>query len=146
MPRERPVPARNSQPDLADVKGQAQAKRALEIASEDDSRLAVLHVIDDILMPGEFYDIAVDLDLEKKQHEVARSRMDKLCKDIDSNKLACEIINGNPGATITNYADEHDVDLIVIGSHGRRGVERMLGSVANRVTQHAVCDLLMVRL
>ena len=47
---------------------------------------------------------------------------------------------------IVEYARRKGVDLIVIGSHGKRGVERMLGSVVNRVMQHALCDLLMVRL
>ena len=59
------------------------ARRAMEMAQQSDAQLTLLHVVDDILMPGEFYDIAVDLELEKKQHEVAHSRMDKLRASID---------------------------------------------------------------
>ncbi|MEJ2308035.1 MAG: universal stress protein [Gammaproteobacteria bacterium] len=121
-------------------------RRAMEAAQQGDARVTLLHVVDDILMPGEFYDIAVDLELEKKQHEVAHSRMEKLSGSIEYPMLASDVLSGNPGATILSYADKHDIDLIVIGSHGKRGVERILGSVVNRVMQHTVCDLLMVRL
>jgi nucleotide-binding universal stress UspA family protein len=72
--------------------------------------------------------------------------MKKLGDSFDYDRLATEVLSGNPAATIINYADEHDIDLVVIGSHGRRGVERLLGSVVNRVMQHVVSDVLMVRL
>lgn len=121
-------------------------RRALEAAGKRHANVTLLHVVDDILMPGEFYDIALDLELEKKQHEVAHSRMEKLQESFDYDRLATEVLSGNPGATIINYADEHDIDLVVIGSHGRRGIERLLGSVVNRVMQHAISDILMVRL
>ncbi|MGE5112215.1 MAG: universal stress protein [Acidobacteriaceae bacterium] len=43
-------------------------------------------------------------------------------------------------------ANEWPADLIVIGSHGRGGVERLLlGSVAESVTRHAACPVLVVR-
>lgn len=121
-------------------------KRAVEMANNNDARLTLLHVVDDILMPGEFYDVAADIEVEKKQHEVANARMAKLLSGSDYPMLESDVISGNPGSSILNYADEHNMDLIVIGSHGKRGVERMLGSVAHRVMQHAVCDLLTVRL
>jgi nucleotide-binding universal stress UspA family protein len=44
------------------------------------------------------------------------------------------------------YADEHDVDLIALGTHGRRGVMRFLmGSVAEEVVRRASCDVLTIR-
>lgn len=50
-----------------------------------------------------------------------------------------------PEAILT-YAEEQDVDLIVMGTHGRRGLRRfMLGSVAEEVVRHAPCDVLTVR-
>ncbi|ELZ32025.1 UspA domain-containing protein [Halogeometricum pallidum JCM 14848] len=45
---------------------------------------------------------------------------------------------GNPARTILEYADNHDVDQIVMGSHGRSGIDRaLLGSVAETVTRRA---------
>lgn len=50
------------------------------------------------------------------------------------------------GPAILNYADEQDIDVIVMGTHGRRGVRRMLlGSVAEEVVRRADCPVLTVR-
>jgi hypothetical protein len=51
-----------------------------------------------------------------------------------------------PGRLITDLAASVDADLIVVGTHGRRGLERMLlGSVAQDVVKRATCDVLIVR-
>ena len=53
---------------------------------------------------------------------------------------------GKPSAEIVKAAAEWPADLIVIGSHGRRGIERaLLGSVAEAVLRHAPCPVLVVR-
>jgi len=51
-----------------------------------------------------------------------------------------------PAKAICDYAEEHGVDLIVLGSHGRGGMERwLIGSVAERVVRHASCNVYVVR-
>ena len=51
-----------------------------------------------------------------------------------------------PAEALTGYADEHDIDLVVMGTHGRRGVDRMLfGSVTEEVVRTAPCPVLTVR-
>jgi len=53
---------------------------------------------------------------------------------------------GKPSAEIVKAATEWPADLIVMGSHGRRGIERaLLGSVAEAVLRHAPCPVLVVR-
>ena len=52
---------------------------------------------------------------------------------------------GNPAYEIKGFASAKGADLIVIGSHGRHGVGRMLGSTANGVLHDAPCDVLAVR-
>lgn len=53
---------------------------------------------------------------------------------------------GSPYRVIIEYADEQDVDLIVMGTHGRRGIDRyLLGSVAEKVVRTANCPVLTVR-
>jgi nucleotide-binding universal stress UspA family protein len=53
---------------------------------------------------------------------------------------------GQPFVEIIRYAREHEVDLIVIGSHGRSGLSHVLmGSVAERVVRKAGCPVLTVR-
>ena len=53
---------------------------------------------------------------------------------------------GNPVHDIVRMAEEQQIDLIIIGSHGRHGIRRLLGSTANGVLHHATCDVLAVRL
>lgn len=56
------------------------------------------------------------------------------------------ILAGGPATEIVNAAKEWPADLIVIGSHGRGGVQRaLLGSVAEGVMRHAPCPVLVVR-
>jgi universal stress protein A len=57
-----------------------------------------------------------------------------------------EVVGGNPGHAIVDYAKEHGGDLIVMGSHGHTGLSHLLmGSVAEYVLRHAPCPILMVR-
>jgi nucleotide-binding universal stress UspA family protein len=51
-----------------------------------------------------------------------------------------------PAKAICEYAEANDVDLIVVGSHGRGGVERwLIGSVAERVVRHATTNVYVAR-
>lgn len=57
-----------------------------------------------------------------------------------------EIAYGDPGAEIASYAEKVDADLIVLPSHGRTGLKRlMIGSVAERVVRLAHCPVLVLR-
>ncbi len=53
---------------------------------------------------------------------------------------------GDPAETIVAFAAAHDVDLVVLGTHGRTGLRRLLmGSVARNVILHAPCSVLLAR-
>ena len=59
---------------------------------------------------------------------------------------ACEIRWGDAAEEICRYAEDKGVDLIVLGSHGRKGVKRLvLGSVSERVAARAHCSVMVVR-
>lgn len=65
-------------------------------------------------------------------------------KDIDVSHIFLE---GDPGTEIVRYAQEAGIDLIVMGTHGRTGVERLLtGSVAEQVLRGAHCSVMCVKL
>lgn len=77
----------------------------------------------------------------------AREELESSAGDIKWNRVVHEIRRGiNAAPTILEYADEHDADLIVMGSHGRRGFRRLLlGSVTEEVVRLAPCPILVVR-
>jgi nucleotide-binding universal stress UspA family protein len=57
-----------------------------------------------------------------------------------------QIESANPSERLVDYAEEHDIDLVVMGTHGRRGVERLLiGSVTEEVVRAAPCPVLTIR-
>jgi len=80
--------------------------------------------------------------------ELANRELDRACEGrFEGVEVTRELIQ-QPAAWlgIRDYAEDHDVDLIVLGTHGRTGVERLLiGSTAERVTRHAHCPVLVVR-
>jgi universal stress protein A len=55
------------------------------------------------------------------------------------------ILHGSPAHEIHRFAENHDIDLIVIGTHGQKGLQLLLGSTANSVLHGAGCDVLSVR-
>jgi nucleotide-binding universal stress UspA family protein len=60
--------------------------------------------------------------------------------------IVLEVLFGNPWATICRYAAQQQIDLIVVGTHGRTGLPHVLiGSTAERVVQHAPCPVLVVK-
>lgn len=57
-----------------------------------------------------------------------------------------EILHGSPGETIVDYAKQHNVDLVVIGSRGLNTLQEMvLGSVSHKVTKRADCPVMVVK-
>jgi nucleotide-binding universal stress UspA family protein len=54
-------------------------------------------------------------------------------------------VKGDPADAVIAVAERHDADLIVLGSKGMQGARRLLGSVPNKVSHNAPCDLLIVQ-
>jgi nucleotide-binding universal stress UspA family protein len=127
-----------------------QAQRALEYALSvhDGDEFVLVHVIDyseSITDPGRggrgrlegWYQKATE-DAEELFAE-AKERMD------DDVSVATVTRDGKPAGEILDCADEHDVDQIVMGSHGRTGVARvLLGSVAEQVVRRSACPVTVV--
>jgi len=60
--------------------------------------------------------------------------------------VVTEIVEGNPHEEILNYVTEHGIDMIIMGTHGRTGLDRVvMGSVAERVVRRSPVPVLTVR-
>lgn len=90
---------------------------------------------------------SADEDVPFPGEEEARAVLETSAGGIEWNRVVHRIERGiNAAPTIIDYADEHDVDLIVMGSHGRRGFRRLvLGSVTAEVVRHSRRPVLVVR-
>ena len=87
--------------------------------------------------------ITAGLDAERLQ--AARNKLAALAQ-LDDLQLDHSITTGAVADTLLDLAREFDADLIVLGSHGRSGIGRVLGSTASAIVHRAECDVLTVRL
>ncbi len=77
----------------------------------------------------------------------ARERMDRLVDDLEGHTPGStgQIITGEPVQEIVKFAESIPADLIIISTHGSKGLESiLLGSVARRVVKHAHCPVLVM--
>jgi len=76
----------------------------------------------------------------------ASGDLDEIAKTVPPALLDCAVAHvGTPWDAICREARKRDCDLIVIGSHGYGGIDRLLGTTAAKVVNHADCSVLVVR-
>ncbi len=111
--------------------------QTLEIAkalSDDQATVIALHVHE---APQGSVSAYLDADIVKEGFEKARKLMHEKLSGIDG--IEPVLIKGHTYRTIIDYATEHGVDCIVIGSHKPGLSDYLLGSTAARVVRHAPC-------
>ncbi len=122
---------------------------ALALAKEFNAKLIILHVINQPLGLQDYY--APQISFETIMEEIKKSAekmMDEFCgkKIKEYSNYEQFIVSGIPHLEILNKADTEKVDLIVIGTHGRAGVDHFIfGSTAEKVVRKAVCPVMTVR-
>jgi len=90
-------------------------------------------------------DDAVAEKVHKKGQEIVNEAAQEL-RDLGVTEVEPHLKEGHPGEVITQMAATLDADLIVMGTHGRRGLERaLMGSVAREVANTSTTPLLLVR-
>jgi universal stress protein A len=118
-------------------------KRATEVAEQNKAKLTVVNVV-----PNVPYYMAAGLssisDIESQLTNESKERLHAVKDKIDY-EAGYVLLHGSAKQEIVRYSREANVDLIVIGSHGHRGVQRLLGSTAANVCHRAPCDVLLVR-
>ena len=85
-------------------------------------------------------------DVQLQLEQQAKERLASICEPLnvaDENQL---VILGQPATEMRRLARERDIDLIVVGSHGRHGLALIFGSTSNSVLHGAPCDVLAVRI
>jgi nucleotide-binding universal stress UspA family protein len=118
---------------------------AMTLASKLQARLTLLHVIEPLIVGSvETMPYLFIQDLEDK---ISQS-MEPYRTRITAAGLQCDyaIVHGVPFHVIVETARKDQVDLIIMGTHGRTGLRHvLLGSVAERVVRLAPCPVLVVR-
>jgi nucleotide-binding universal stress UspA family protein len=122
---------------------------AYEMAQKFSSRLVIIHVINEPVDLRGFYVPHISFDnLEKEIAEGAEKMMERFCADKLQNFANYEksVVSGIPYEEIVRKAEAVNADLVVMGTHGRKGLDHMLfGSTAERVVRTAHCPVMTVR-
>jgi nucleotide-binding universal stress UspA family protein len=118
---------------------------AFSLATQYGARVHALYVVDSgaygLLEEGA--SAVIDALYEEGERAVEAIATDGRRGDVDVETV---VLDGNVHRSILDYADENDVDLIVMGTHGRRGIDRyLLGSATERVVRSSPVPVLTVR-
>ena len=115
------------------------------------ARIVCVHVIEPIVPTVGYSGMTEPLpiaDISEQLEDSAERELPKLgeCEECDGLDIEEVIVHGEAAAEIVRVAKEHGVDLIVVSSHGRTGLGRILfGSTAEAVVRHASCPVLVVK-
>ena len=132
--------------DFSDVSARAETYAAA-LARHYDASLHLLHVDPPMPVMAPYGEIPVDARMFEEQREVAEAELAKAGERARAGGLTVETTmkGGHPAREILALADRAQADMLVIGTHGRGGVEHLLlGSVAEKIMRKAACPVLVV--
>jgi nucleotide-binding universal stress UspA family protein len=126
------------------------AQLALEyaavLARKFGAGLRVLHIVEPPRMLGNEFGVPDVGVLTDQAIEKAQARLSETLATVPNDDVIGQVLVGHAAQKIVEYAADHAVDLVVMGTHGRGAVAHLfVGSVAERVVRTAPCPVLTVR-
>lgn len=123
------------------------ANRARALAEAFGARLSLLHVVEYVPVdPAGEALLPPPVNMEDDLMDAARRRLDALAEKLGLPDCRRHVVLGNIKTEIARVASDNGVDLIVLGSHERHGLQLLLGSTERSVLAAAPCDVLAIRL
>ncbi len=122
--------------------------KAKTMAENSSAKLSIVHIVDYLPSIDSLYGpvIPAEIDLTEQLLSSAKEQVASKANNLNIPNDQQWVELGSPKYEIVRIAEENQVDLIVLGSHGRHGLGLLLGSTANGVLHHAKCDVLAIRL
>lgn len=116
------------------------ALNAARLLADEGAAFIVMHVMESI--PGYVRSQISEETLTQRRNDMQKA-LDKIATELSGATTA--LVSGHAGQTIVNFADEHDIDCIILSSH-IPGIENFfIGSTANKVVHHAHCSVHVIR-
>lgn len=123
------------------------ANKALALAQCCEARLSLLHVVEYVPVdPAGEALLPPPVNMEDELMDAARKRLDALAEKLGLPDCRRHVVLGNIKTEVARVANENAVDLIVLGSHERHGLQLLWGSTERSVLSAAPCDVLAIRL
>ncbi|MDU0354501.1 universal stress protein [Paraglaciecola aquimarina] len=116
--------------------GQKVLTKAAELDGFYNAKLIAINVIPHHMLPKDY---------QKELIENVIPKMESICAEFSIAKKNRFVKVGKPYEHICTLAQKKDADLIVIGTHSKKGLKALLGSTANSVVNYAECDVLLVK-
>ncbi|MFT7471828.1 MAG: universal stress protein A [Kiritimatiellia bacterium] len=121
----------------ASPEGKKVLTKASELAKCFGSKLIVINVLPYTLLPKDY---------QKTLMEDISPKIEKIVAPFDISQKNCLIKVGKPYAVICKEAGKKKADLIVIGTHSKKGLQAVMGSTATGVSNNAKCDVTLLRI
>ena len=129
---------------------------ACALAEQFGAELHLLNVVHDLASEVPEFGMGLAFpgfveNLPGRMEDLEREAIGRIAKVLDAaweqgRRVVLATKRGTPFLEILRYAREHEIDLIVLGTHGRSGLAHaLMGSVAERVVRKATCPVLTVR-
>ncbi|MGJ9459783.1 universal stress protein [Oceanobacillus sp. CF4.6] len=134
--------------------GSILSRKALEEAKVQASQLpdTEVHIISVVKPTGPNTNAGISRSIGYELAEDFRPQMEKIKQEFEKLEIPVEtnIIIGetkkNPGGKVCEYATEHAIDMIILGSRGLGNLKKIfLGSVSNEIVQNATCPVLVIK-
>ncbi|WP_444931479.1 universal stress protein [Microbulbifer sp. SSSA002] len=121
----------------ASQEGRFVLSKAVELSRKFDSKLIVLNVLPYSFLPKDY---------QRELKESAIPKFDEITADFGIAKKNRALKVGKPYEVICKEAEKREVDLIVLGTHSKKGLGSLIGSTANSIVNYAHCDVTLVRI
>lgn len=117
--------------------GQEVLSKAYEFSQMCNAKLFVTHVIPYTLLPTDY---------QKQLEEEAQPAIEAIASSLDMPTKDVTIKIGKPYEQICRLAESKKADLIILGTHSKKGIHTLIGSTANGVVNHAKCDVSLIKI
>ncbi|WP_444900535.1 universal stress protein [Microbulbifer sp. VAAC004] len=121
----------------ASKEGRFVLSRAVELSRQHESKLIVLNVLPYSFLPKDY---------QRELKEDAIPKFEEIVSDFGISKKNRLLKVGKPYEVICKEAEKRNVDLIMLGTHSKKGISSLIGSTANSIVNYAHCDVTLVRI
>jgi len=124
------------------------ADRAQIMAQKANAKLSMVHVLENTPMVygSSQFSVPMDDNLKENMNLQASQALNEFGERIDVPQNQQHLRNGSTKEVVNEMVESYNIDLIIVGTHGRKGFKVLLGSTANAILHVAQCDVMVVHL